>query len=90
MSSNLTGGTFRKEEMRLIHIKRRKTKEVIEAEARLLLEGLIHDEGDDDVLDKAIEIAHKEGRDVKFMRGEAELNPESAYGIRYFSGYDIR
>jgi len=38
----------------------------------------------------AIAIAHKEGLDVKFIRGEAELSPESAYGIRYFSGYGIR
>lgn len=76
--------------MRLIHIKRRKTKEVIEVEARLLLEGLIQDEGDDDVLDKAIEIAYKEGLDVKFMCGEKGVIPEAAYGIRYGSGYDLR
>ena len=47
-------------ETKLIHIKSRKSKETIEIEARLLLENLTQDEGDDDVLDMAISIAYKE------------------------------
>ncbi len=76
--------------MRFIHIKRRKTKEEIEHEARLILAGLAIDMGDDDVLDKAIEIACKERLDVVFMHKEKEVTPEMACGIRYNLGLDIR
>jgi len=77
-------------ETKLILIKSRKTKEAIEVEARLLLEGLIQDEGDDDVLDMAIAIAYKEKINVNFVRGEKVINPKLAFSIRYSSGYDIR
>lgn len=75
---------------KLIYIKSRKRKEVVEAEARLLLENLIQDEGDDEVLDTAIAIAHKEKMNVKFVYREKEIDPDIAFSIRYNSGYDIR
>lgn len=75
---------------KLIYIKSRKRKEVIEAEARLLLENLIQDEGDDEVLDTAIAIAYKEKMNVKFVYREKEIDPDIAFSIRYNSGYDIR
>jgi hypothetical protein len=77
-------------ETKLIHIKSRKSKGTIEIEARLLLENLIQDEGDDDVLDMAISIAYKENKNVKFVFKEKEIEPVIAYGIRYNSGFDIR
>lgn len=75
---------------KLIYIKPRKHKEVIEQEARLLLENLIQDEGDDEVLDTAIAIAYKEKMNVKFVYREKEIDPDIAFGIRYNNGYDIR
>ena len=75
---------------KLVHIKPRKSKGSIEIEARLLLENKIQDSGDDDVLDMAISIAHKENKNVKFVRKEKEIAPEMAYRLRYDSGLDIR
>ena len=75
---------------KLIYINPRISKDAIEAEARLLLENKIVDEGNDDVLDMAIAIAHKEKMNVKFVYKEKELNPDIAYSIRYNNGFDIR
>jgi hypothetical protein len=69
--------------------KSRKSKKAIETEARLLLENLIQDEGDD-VLDMAISIAYKENKNVKFVLREKEIAPEIAFSIRYNSGLNIR
>jgi hypothetical protein len=73
-----------------IHIKPSKNWTEIDERAMLLLEGKIQDDGDDDILDRAIGMAYEQNLDVVFMRGEKAINPEIAYGIRYRSGLRIR
>ncbi len=73
-----------------IHIKPSKNWTEIDERATLLLEGKIQDDGDDDILDRAIGIAYEQNLDVVFMRGEKAINPEIAYSIRYHNGFTIR
>lgn len=62
----------------------------VRAARMLLITGA--DNGDDDVLDRAIEIAFKEGYDVVFRIDGSDklLTPELAYNLRYHRGIDIR
>lgn len=73
-----------------IVVQKREAKNV-ERLAILLLE-TGSENGDDDVLDRAIEIAYREKRDVVFRIDGSEklLTPEIAYSLRYRRGIDIR
>jgi hypothetical protein len=73
-----------------IYIKSSKHWSEVEEQARLLLEGEIQDDGDDEVLDTAIRMAHEGNLDVVFVRNGKSVTPEIAYGIRYHSGLRIR
>jgi hypothetical protein len=73
-----------------IYIKSSKSYETMQEQARLLLEGKIEDDGDDEVLDIAILMAYKNDLDVLFIRYDKEITPETAYNIRYGNGYRIR
>ena len=73
-----------------IYIKPSKHWSEVEEQARLLLEGKIQDNGDDEVLDTAIRMAHEGNLDILFVRNGREVTPETAYNIRYHSGLRIR
>jgi hypothetical protein len=79
---------------RKIYIKPAKKQSTIEHRARLLLEGSIEDDGDDEVLDTAIAIAHADNLDVVFVcqgsKNQKEISAEIAFNIRYNSGFRIR
>jgi hypothetical protein len=81
---------------RKIYIKPAKKQSTIEHRAKLLLEGSIEDDGDDEVLDTAIAIAHGNNLDVVFVRQgyesekEKEISAETAFNIRYECGFRIR
>jgi hypothetical protein len=73
-----------------IYIKSSKHWSEVEEQARLLLDGEIQDNGDDEVLDTAILMAHEGNLDVVFVRNGREVTPETAYGMRYHRGLKIR
>jgi len=77
--------------MRTIKLKSRYSDEDVERLARALLSGEIEDTGEDDVLDKAIEIAKNEGIEVQFEEERGQIyNVDMAYRLRYNRALDLR
>jgi ribosomal protein S14 len=77
--------------MRTIKLKSRYSEADVERLARALLNGEIDDLGEDDVLDKAIEIAEKEGIEVQFEEETGRIfNVDLAYRLRFNRALDIR